>query len=181
MNFVETSVAGAWLVELEPSVDHRGFFARVWSEEVFAERGLTTRFVQCNNAYSRQAGTVRGLHYQVQPFADAKLLRCIRGAVFDVIVDVRPESPTYLQWFGVDLSEDNRRLLYVPPGCAHGYQALSDHAEVLYPVSAPYTASAERGVRWDDPLFGISWPPTAERIVSDKDLAWPNFVPGGSA
>jgi len=179
MKFVETAVAGAWLVELEPLVDHRGFFARVWSDDAFAERGLTTRFVQCNTAYSQRAGTVRGLHYQVQPFADAKLIRCIRGAVFDVIVDVRPESPTYLRWWGVKLSEDNRRLLYVPPGCAHGYQALCDDTEVMYPVSAPYAASAERGVRWDDPLFGIEWPDTVDRLVSAKDAAWPDFVPGG--
>ena len=179
MRFLETSVAGAWLVELEPLVDHRGFFARVWSDDAFAERGLATHFVQCNNAFSRHAGTLRGLHYQAQPFGDAKLMRCIRGAVFDVIVDVRPDSPTYLLWFGVELSGDNRRMLYVPAGCAHGYQALCDDTEVLYPVSAPYRSSAERGVRWDDPLFAIEWPHAAERHISDKDAAWTNFVPVG--
>ena len=181
MRFLETSVTGAWLVELEPVVDHRGFFARVWSDDAFAARGLSTHFVQCNNAYSTRAGTLRGLHYQAQPFADAKLMRCIRGAVFDVIVDVRPDSPTYLQWFGVELSEDNRSLLYIPPGCAHGYQALCDNTEVLYPVSAPYTATAERGIRWNDPLFGIEWPHAAERYISDKDAGWPDFVPAGQA
>jgi dTDP-4-dehydrorhamnose 3,5-epimerase len=179
MRFVETAIAGAWLVDLEPLVDQRGFFARVWSDDAFAAHGLTTNFVQCNTAFTHQAGTIRGLHYQLSPFADAKLMRCIRGAVFDVIADVRPESPTYLRWFGVELSEDNRRLLYVPAGCAHGYQALSNHAEVMYPVSAPYAASAERGVRWDDPLFAIRWPHAGEHCLSDKDAAWPDFVPAG--
>lgn len=181
MRFVETAVAGAWLVELEPQMDHRGFFARLWSDDAFAERGLSTHFVQCNTAYSRRAGTVRGLHYQAIPFADAKLMRCIRGAVFDVIVDVRPDSATYLRWCGVELSEDNRRLLYIPPGCAHGYQALCDDTEVMYPVTAHYMAAAERGVRWNDPLFAIAWPPAVERHLSDKDAAWPDFVPTGAA
>jgi len=181
MTFSETSIAGAWLVGLEPRSDERGFFARVWCEEAFAAHGLTTRFVQCNDGYSRRAGTLRGLHYQADPHGEVKFVRCIRGAVFDVIVDLREDSPSYLQWFGLELSADSRQMLYVPSGCAHGYQTLLDDSEVLYPVSAPYTPAAERGVRWNDPLFAIRWPEVSERHVSAKDEAWADYVPGRRA
>jgi dTDP-4-dehydrorhamnose 3,5-epimerase len=177
MTFVETPIAGAWLIEPEPRSDERGFFARLWCEDAFAARGLTARFVQCNNGYSRHRGTLRGLHLQAQPYGEVKLVRCIRGAIFDAIVDVRPPSPTYLQWFGVELTADDRRMLYVPAGCAHGYQTLADDTEVLYPVSAPYTPAAERGIRWDDPLFDIRWPDAPERRLSPKDGTWPDYVP----
>jgi dTDP-4-dehydrorhamnose 3,5-epimerase len=176
MIFSATAITGAWLVDLQRREDERGFFARVWCEEEFAARGLTARFVQCNTSFSQHAGTLRGLHYQAAPHGEVKLIQCTRGSVFDVIVDVRPDSPTYLKWFGVELSEDNKRLLYVPAGCAHGYQTLRDASEVLYPVSAPYTPSAERGVRWNDPTFAIAWPLAPHRRLSPKDEAWPDFV-----
>lgn len=177
MIFSETPIAGAWLIDLEPRGDERGFFARVWCERELNDRGLVSRFVQCNNAFSRRKGTLRGLHYQVEPHAEVKLMRCIRGAVFDVIVDVRPLSPTYLRWFGVELTADNRRMLYVPEGCAHGYQTLTDDSEVLYPVSAAFAPDAERGIRWNDPLFAIEWPGEVSPLVSEKDRRWPDFVP----
>lgn len=176
MTFEEVPIAGAWLITLAPRVDERGHFARVWDDDLFAARGLTTRFVQCNTNYSARAGTLRGLHYQAAPHGEIKLVRCIRGAVFDVIVDMRPESPTYLTWYGVELSEDNVRMLYVPDGCAHGFQTLRDQSEVMYPVSAPYTPSAELGVRWDDPAIGVEWPAAAERLLSPKDRAWPDIT-----
>jgi dTDP-4-dehydrorhamnose 3,5-epimerase len=176
MTFVETSIEGAWLVELEPRSDERGFFARVWCEEEFAARGLNARFVQCNTAFSRHRGTIRGLHYQADPHGEVKLMRCIRGSVFDVVVDVRRDSSTYLHWWGIELSEENRRMVYVPAGCAHGYQTLRDDTEVMYPVSSPYTPTAERGVRWNDPLFAIRWPDVPARHVSPKDASWADFV-----
>jgi dTDP-4-dehydrorhamnose 3,5-epimerase len=177
MTFAETSIHGAWLIKLEPRSDERGFFARVWCEQELAARGLTGRFVQCNDSQSRHAGTLRGLHYQAEPYGEVKLVRCIRGTVFDVIVDVRPDSPTYLQWYGVELSADNRRSLYVPSGCAHGYQTLVDDSEVMYPVSTMYTPEAERGIRWDDPLFAIRWPDVGARHLSPQDTRWPDFAP----
>lgn len=176
MTFSPVSISGAWLIELEPREDERGWFARVWSDDLFAARGLTTRFVQCNSNYSHHAHTLRGLHYQDAPHAEVKLVRCIRGAVFDVIVDMRPESPSYRQWWGGELSEVNRRMLYVPEGCAHGFQTLREGSEVMYPVSAAYAPDAERGVRWDDPGIGIEWPAAAHRHLSDKDQAWPDLA-----
>lgn len=179
MTFSETGIAGAWVVDQAPREDERGFFARMWCEEVFAARGLVARFPQANDAFSRYRGTLRGLHYQAAPHGEVKLMRCVRGAIFDVIVDVRGDSPTRFRWFGVELSAANRRMLYVPEGCAHGYLTLVDDTEVIYPVSTPYTPSSERGVRWDDPLFGIEWPEVPAH-VSPKDAAWPDF-PAGQA
>jgi dTDP-4-dehydrorhamnose 3,5-epimerase len=179
VEFRATSIDGAWLIVQEPRTDERGFFARAWSEEEFAWRGLTARFVQCNNSFSVRCGTLRGLHYQDEPYGEVKLVRCISGSIFDVIVDTRRDSPTYLRWFGVELSAANRQLLYVPAGCAHGYQTLEDQSEVLYPVSVPYMPAAERGIRWNDPLFGIAWPDTAERLISAKDERWPDFAAQG--
>ena len=173
MIFTETPIAGAYLLDPEPKGDDRGFFARAWCEREFGARGLTARFVQCNNSFSRDRGTLRGLHYQADPHGEVKLMRCIRGAVYDAIVDMRPGSPSYLRWFGVELSADNRRALYVPAGCAHGYETLAYGSEVLYPVSAFYVPEAERGVRWDDPMFGVTWPlPPAQ--LSEKDRRWPD-------
>lgn len=174
MIFTETPIAGAWIVDPEPKGDERGFFARAWCEREFGARGLAARFVQCNNAFSRHRGTLRGLHYQAEPHGEVKLMRCIGGAVFDAIVDMRPGSPSYLRWYGVALSADNRRALYVPTGCAHGYETLTDDCEVLYPVSAFYVPGAERGVRWDDPMIRIAWPlPPAH--LSEKDRHWPDL------
>jgi dTDP-4-dehydrorhamnose 3,5-epimerase len=173
--FLETPVDGAWIVEPEPRADERGFFARVWDRELFAARGLSTDFVQCNNSASRHRGILRGLHWQAEPFGEAKLVRCVRGSVYDVVADTRLESVTAGCWAGVDLSAANRRWLYVPAGCAHGYLALEDDAEVLYAVTRPYTPAAERGIRWDDPAFGISWPQVGEVWLSQKDRSWPDF------
>jgi dTDP-4-dehydrorhamnose 3,5-epimerase len=181
MRFIETSIAGAWLIELQPIRDDRGAFARVWCEDTFAARGLNGRFRQCNAAITRRRGTLRGLHYQIPPHEEVKLMRCVRGAIFDVIADLRPDSPTYLQWLGVELTADNDRMLYVPAGCAHGYQTLADDTEVNYPVTALYTASAERGIRWNDPVFAIQWPDAADRQLSPKDQQWPDFQPAAAA
>lgn len=174
MIFTPTKLEGAWIVELDPRGDERGFFGRAWCRREFEEQGLIGDFVQANVSFSRGKGTIRGLHYQVSPDQEAKFIRCIRGAVWDIIVDVRPESPTYLEWLGVELTADNRRQLYVPKGCAHGYQTLAADSEVLYQVSSFYAPKAERGIRWDDPQFAIDWP-EAVGAISPKDREWPNF------
>ena len=175
MHFVETSLAGAFVIELERLEDDRGFFARTWCRREFEEQGLSTEIAQCNLSFNRRAGTLRGLHYQVAPNEEAKTIRCTRGAVYDVIVDLRPESPTFKQWNAVKLSAGNRSAIYVPEGFAHGFQTLVDETEMLYQVSEFHTPEAERGLRWDDPTFGIVWPETAERILSDRDRAWLDF------
>ena len=174
MIFTGTPIDGAWILDLERRGDERGFFARVWCQSEFRSRGLTADFVQCNTSHSVYRGTVRGLHYQIAPHEEVKLVRCIRGRIFDVIVDLRPASASYLRWFGAELTADNRRMLYVPTGCAHGYETLEDDTEVEYPVSAAYVAAAEKGVRWDDPRFQIAWP-EPPRHLSGKDRAWPDF------
>jgi dTDP-4-dehydrorhamnose 3,5-epimerase len=175
MIFTETRLKGAFIIELEAHADQRGFFARAWCEREFREHGLSARWVQANIAFSREKGTLRGLHYQIAPYQEAKLMRCIRGAMYDVIIDLRPGSPTYEQWLGVELSADNRVVLYIPEGFAHGYQTLVDDTEVFYPVSQFYTPGAERGVRWDDPAFAVRWPLTENLILSDKDKGWPDY------
>jgi dTDP-4-dehydrorhamnose 3,5-epimerase len=177
MKFTETSVSGAYLVEPEPRGDDRGFFARLWCQDEFAAHGLAAEFVQCNDSFSARRGTLRGLHYQIAPYAEVKLVRCVRGSVFDVLVDLRPESPTYRHWFGTELTARNRRMLYVPEGCAHGYLTLEDESEVVYPVSRPYRPEAERGIRWNDAQFGISWPEAGALTMSPKDERWPDYQP----
>ncbi len=174
MRFLETPIAGAWLVEPETRTDERGFFARLWCRDEFAARGLRADFVQCNDSFSVSRGTLRGLHYQAAPHGEIKLVSCIRGRVFDVLVDLRQDSPTFLKWFGADLTAENRRMLYVPEGCAHGYLTLEDASEVVYPVTTPYHPEAERGLRWNDPAIGIKWPiePTA---MSPKDRQWSDW------
>jgi dTDP-4-dehydrorhamnose 3,5-epimerase len=174
MRFIETPIAGAWLVQPELRADERGHFARLWCRDELAARGLRGDFVQCNNSFSAAAGTLRGLHWQAAPHSEVKLVGCTRGRVFDVIVDVRPESASFLQWFGAELSADNRTMAYVPEGCAHGYLTLEPGAEVVYPVTAAYAAAAERGLRWDDPAVGIVWPAVPE-VVSEKDSSWPDL------
>jgi dTDP-4-dehydrorhamnose 3,5-epimerase len=175
VEFRELSIRGVYLIRLESVADERGFFARAFCEEAFAERGLCGHFVQTNLAYTERAGTIRGLHYQLAPHEEVKLVRCIRGAVWDVCVDLRKDSSTYGQWLGEDISAENRDMLYVPAGCAHGYQALRDDTEVLYSVSSPYALDCERGVRWDDPVFGIEWKYGGEVILSDKDASWKGY------
>jgi dTDP-4-dehydrorhamnose 3,5-epimerase len=177
MKFLPTPMPGAYLVELERRGDDRGFFARLFCEKEFADAGLVSRFVQANNALSQSKGTLRGMHYQLGEAAEVKLVRCIRGAFWDVILDLRPASPTFGKWFGAELNEDNRLMMYVPKGFAHGLITLRDDTEALYLVSDFYAPAHERGVRWDDPRFGIQWPlPHTE--ISAKDAAWRDFDPG---
>jgi len=172
--FLETSVDGVWIVEPERHADARGFFARTWCATEFARHGLSPRFVQASISHTPQRGTLRGLHYQVAPHAEAKLVRCTRGAIYDVAVDLRPDSPTFRRHAAVVLDADNRFALYIPEGCAHGFQTLTDDTEVLYQMSALYVPEAARGVRWDDPAFAIPWPP-ADRIIADRDRQYPDF------
>lgn len=172
MIFTETRLPEAWTIDIEKIEDDRGFFARWYCTKEMAEYGLSPLSAQGNLSYNRTVGTVRGMHMQLPPAAEIKLVRCVRGAIFDVIVDTRQGSPTRWQWVGVELNEDNRRALYVPEGFAHGYQTLTDDAEVMYQVSEFYTPGQEIGLRYDDPDLGLEWPlPTA--AISDKDAAWP--------
>jgi dTDP-4-dehydrorhamnose 3,5-epimerase len=176
VKFLPTLLQDAFVIELEKRADDRGFFARCFCEREFHEAGLETRFVQINNSLSVKAGTLRGLHYQLAPAAEVKLVRCVSGALFDVIVDIRPSSPTFGLWFGEELSSENRRMMYVPRGFAHAVLTLRDDTEVLYMVSASYSPENERGLRWNDPRFSIQWPcePTE---ISGKDASWPHFDP----
>lgn len=172
MIFQPTALAGAYLIELERRGDERGFFARAFCRDEFASAGLETRFAQMNDSLSARAGTLRGLHFQLPPAAEVKVVRCIRGSLWDCIVDLRPASPSYLQWIGVELSAENRRMLYVPRGFAHGFVTLQDDTEAFYLVSDRYAPEHERGLRWDDPRLGIRWP-RAPVELSAKDAAWP--------
>lgn len=172
MRFDPTPLAGALLVALEPRADARGMFARAFCAREFAAQGLETSFVQSNISANAHAGTVRGLHFQRGPHAEVKLVRCVKGAIYDLVVDMREDSPTYLRWFGAELSEQNGLMMYVPRGFAHGYQALTDGATTFYMVSAYYEPASESGLRFDDPRLSIAWPrPVAD--VSDKDAQWP--------
>ena len=177
MTWRETELPGAFVVESERMEDERGWFARVYDEGELEQRGLATRFPQGSIAFNKEQGTLRGLHYQAEPHAEAKLVRCIRGAVHDVIVDLRPASPTFKRWVAVELTAASGRTLYVPEGLAHGYLTLEDESETLYLISAPYAPEAARGVRWDDPAFAIPWPfrPT---VISPRDATFPDFDPG---
>jgi len=175
MIFRETPIPGAVLIELEPLVDERGSFARTFAVDEFAAHGLETRVAQCNTSTSARAGTLRGLHYQASPHQEAKLVRCVRGAIYDVVVDLRPESPTYCAWYGVELSASNRTMIFVPAGLAHGFQTLEDDTEVLYQMSQAYFAGHARGVRWDDPAFGIAWPEAEVRTISQRDRDHADF------
>ena len=176
MIFTETSLKGAFIIELERIEDARGFFARTWCQKEFEAHGLSTRLVQCNVSFNKKPGTLRGMHYQTTPHEEAKLVRCTSGVIYDAIIDLRPESPTYLQWIGAELTADNRRMLYVPENFAHGYQTLTHDTEIFYQVSQFYSPESERGVRWNDPAFGIEWPETENIIVSEKDKDWPDYI-----
>lgn len=176
MLFIETKLKGAFVVELEKYSDDRGFFSRAWCQKEFKEQGINSQFVQANIGFSKNSGTIRGIHYQIAPFEEAKLVRCIRGAIFDVVLDLRPELPSFKQWFGVELSDENRKMLYVPEGCAHGYQTLVDNTEVFYQVSQVYSPESERGIRWNDPEFDIEWPIDEDLVISEKDQNWPDFM-----
>ena len=176
MQFLATPLADAFVVELDLRGDQRGFFARLFCENEFASAGLHSHFVQVNNSLSSRKGTLRGLHYQLAPAAEVKLVRCIRGALYDVIVDIRPDSPTYCRWFGAELSAANRRMMYVPRGFAHAFITLADETEAIYLVSDFYSPDCERGLRWNDPRFAIQWPLQPVEI-SEKDSNWPDFDP----
>jgi dTDP-4-dehydrorhamnose 3,5-epimerase len=176
MKFSETSLIGAYLVDIEPIEDARGFFARAWCQKEFEAHGLNSRLSQINLSLTTSAGTIRGLHFQREPHAEAKLVRCISGSVFDVVVDVRPDSPNYLKWIAQKLTADNHRMLYIPEGFAHGYQTLEDDTKLLYSVSECYSPGSEDGFRFDDPAIGINWPlPVAS--ITDKDASWPLVAP----
>jgi dTDP-4-dehydrorhamnose 3,5-epimerase len=167
-------VQEAWIVDLEPRSDDRGFFSRAFCREEFVRHGLNPDVAQCNVAYTARAGTLRGLHYQEPPHAEAMLMRCTTGAVFAVLVDLRNDSPTFKRWIGVELAAANRKMVYTPEGCAHGYLTLAPDSEVFYQVSAPYAPGAERGVRWNDPAFGIEWP-MPPRFIHPRDAGWLDF------
>jgi dTDP-4-dehydrorhamnose 3,5-epimerase len=171
----ETPLAGAFVIELETSRDERGFFARIFDAETFREHGLDPLVVQCNTSFNEKSGTLRGMHYQAGPDQECKLVRCTRGTIFDVIIDLRPDSETYCRWFGIELTADAGRELYVPKDFAHGFQTLEDGSEVHYQMSHEYVPTKARGVRWDDPAFGIDWPAAADRTISDKDRNYPDF------
>jgi dTDP-4-dehydrorhamnose 3,5-epimerase len=174
VKFSPTALAGACIIDIEPVPDERGFFARSWCREEFAKHGLNPDLAQCSISFNKKHGTLRGMHYQAKPHEETKVVRCTRGAIYDVIVDLRPESSTFRKWIAVELSADNRRMLYVPPGFAHGFQSLVDDTEVFYQISTFYHPESARGARWNDPAFGIEWPVT-ERVISDKDRQYPDF------
>ena len=176
MQFHELDLPGAFRVDLEPVADERGFFARAWCEREFAEHGLEPRLAQCNLSYNRSAGTLRGLHLQLPPFAETKFVRCVRGAIYDVLLDLRPASTTFGRWAAVTLTADNRQAVYVPRGFAHGFQALADDSEVFYQISEFYAPEQARGVRWNDPRFAVEWPRPVSAI-SAKDRSYPDFDP----
>lgn len=176
MIFTPTRLAGAFLIDLEPRPDERGWFARVWCARELAEHGLETRVAQASVSVSARRGTLRGMHYQIAPHEEVKIVRCTRGAIYDVIVDVRPESPTYLAHVGVELSAANRRQLYIPRGLAHGFQTLADDTEVSYQMSEFYAPDAQRGFRWDDPAVGIAWP-VPDPILNERDRGYPDLRP----
>ena len=175
MKFLPTDLQGAWLIEIEPHVDERGFFARTFCEDEFRSRGLQSRFVQSNVSFNHTAGTLRGMHYQVSPHEETKLVRCSRGAIFDVIVDLRNQSATQGQSYGVRLTADNHRMLYVPKGFAHGFQTLLPDTEVCYQMGDVYVPDASRGFRYDDPAVDIRWP-LEVACISDRDLQWPSWA-----
>ena len=175
MIFTETPLAGAFIIDIERFDDERGFFALSWSEKDFAARGLEPRFVECNLSFNRKKGTLRGMHYQETPHGQAKLVRCTMGAICDVIIDLRPDSPTFKRWAAVELTAANHRMLYVPPPFAHGFQTLEDNSEVCYQMSTPFVPESGRGVRWDDPEFRIAWP-IAEKTMNERDRSYPDFA-----
>jgi dTDP-4-dehydrorhamnose 3,5-epimerase len=174
MQFRELEIPGAYLVEPTPIVDERGLFARVWCAAEFARLGIGGAPLQANTGYNPVRGTLRGLHYQTEPHPEAKLVRCTRGAVYDVLVDLRPGSPTYGRWHGAELTADNRHSLFIPPLCAHGYVTLVDHSELWYQATAAYAPESARGLRYDDPALGIRWP-VPIGVISERDRSWPWF------
>lgn len=174
MVFKETQLKGVFLIEMQPLEDERGFFARTFCREEFVKRGLNPEVVQCNLSYNRKRGTLRGMHYQIAPREEAKLVSCTSGRIYDVVIDLRANSATYCKWLAVELSARGRRMLYVPEGCAHGFQTLEDDSQVFYQMSDFYARECVRGIRWNDPAFGIQWPEDP-RIMSERDRDYPDF------
>ena len=176
MIFTETPLAGAFVIQIERVSDERGSFARTFDAEEWRSRGLNPEVAQCSVSFNARNGTLRGMHYQADPWAECKLVRCTRGAIYDVVIDLRSASPTFSRWFGVELTEENDRLLYVPEGLAHGFQTLADATEVSYQISQVYVPEAAHGVRWDDPAFAVEWPAFGgERVISARDRSYPDF------
>jgi dTDP-4-dehydrorhamnose 3,5-epimerase len=176
MIFTETPLRGAFVIEAHPLEDARGLFARTWCRREFEARGLDVQIAQCSTSFNARRGTLRGMHYQAPPVTETKLVRCTRGAIYDVIIDLRPDSATFTEHFAVVLTADNRKMVHIPVGFAHGFQTLEDATEVFYQMSQFYSPEHARGVRWDDPIFGISWPDD-ERILLERDRSYPDFRP----
>ena len=176
MQFTETRIQGAYIIDAAPFRDERGFFALTWARDTFVARGLNADLAQCNLSYNYRKGTVRGMHWQAPPHAETKLVRCTRGGIYDVIVDVREGSATYLQSVGVELTAENRRALYIPEGCAHGFQTLEDATEVFYMITTQYTPDAARGMRWNDPNIHVDWPLDVT-VIAERDAQYPDFAP----
>lgn len=174
MIFQEAALGGVFEISLERKVDERGFFARSWCRQEFEQHGLNSNLAQCSVSFNSKKGTLRGMHYQVNGYAEAKLVRCTKGSIYDVAVDMRPGSTTFKQWTGAELTATNQRALYIPEGCAHGFLTLEDETEVFYQISEPYHPESARGVRWNDPAFGIFWPGAVE-VISDRDRIYPDF------
>ena len=174
MKFHETNLPGVFEIHLEPKGDERGFFARAWCQKEFEAHGLNASVAQCNVSFNARRGTLRGIHYQAEPYGESKLVRCTKGAIYDVVVDLRPDSPTFRRWIGVTLTAANRHMVYVPKGCAHGFLTLENETEVFYQMSQFYDAESARGVRWDDPAFQIAWPERVE-VISERDRTYADF------
>jgi len=174
MIFHETKLKGVFEIHIEPNTDDRGFFARSWCQKEFEDHGLNPRLVQCNISRNARKGTLRGMHYQAEPNPEAKLVRCTAGSIYDVALDIRPNSPTFGQWFGTVLTAENHHMLFIPNGCAHGLLTLEDNTEIFYQMSEFYHPELSRGVRWNDPAFKIAWPAAVE-VISDRDRAYPDF------
>lgn len=174
MEFLKTKLPGVFEIRIEEKPDERGFFARTWCQQEFETRGLAGKLVQCSLSFNKRKGTMRGMHYQVAPYEETKLIRCTQGAIYDVVVDLRPNSPSFGDWVGVELTAEKHNMIYVPQGCAHGFLTLKDGVEVMYQMSEIQHAGSARGVRWDDPAFQIKWPAKVE-VISERDRGYPNF------
>jgi len=176
MLFLETKLPGVFEIQVEPRVDERGFFARLWCQKEFEAKGLNPKLVQCSVSVNTSKGTLRGMHFQAHPHEETKLVRCSKGAIYDVVLDLRPSSPRFREWFAAVLTADNRKAVYIPEGCAHGFMTLEDDTEVLYQITEFYHAESARGVRWNDPAFEITWPGAVE-VISERDRTYPDFTP----
>jgi dTDP-4-dehydrorhamnose 3,5-epimerase len=174
MTFHETKIPGVFEIHLEPKRDDRGFFARSWCQKEYVDHGLEPKLVQCDISLNTRKGTLRGMHYQAAPFPETKVVRCTQGAVYDVVLDLRPQSRTFREWIAVTLTAENRNMVYVPKGCAHGFLTLKDDTEIFYQMSEVYDAASARGVRWDDPAFRMVWPEKVE-VISERDRTYPDF------